>query len=100
MAAEMRKLLTIVTEASLERNLLKDFAAWGVVGYTITEARGKGSRGVRDAGWDVSANIRIEIVCSDSLAHQVVEALRTKYYDSYAMISFIAEVEVMRSGKF
>ena len=55
---------------------------------------------MRDAGWDVSANIRIEIVCSDSLAHQVVEALRTKYCDSYAVISFIAEVEVMRSGKF
>lgn len=100
MAAEMRKLLTIITEASLERNLIKDFGAWGVTGYTIVDARGKGSRGMRDAGWDVSANIQIEIVCNDALAHSVMEQIRKKYYDNYAMISYIADVEVMRSEKF
>lgn len=100
MAVEMRKLLTVITEASIERQLIKDFQQWGVTGYTITDARGKGSRGVRDAGWDVSANIRIEIVCNDVLAHQVADNMRKKYYDNYAMITYIADVEVMRSEKF
>ena len=42
-----RRLLTIVTEALLERELLAEFEALGVRGYTITDARGKGGRGTR-----------------------------------------------------
>ena len=100
MSAEFRKLLTIVTEASLERTLIKEFAAWGVNGYTISDARGKGSRGMRDADWDVAANIRVEIVCTDAMAHSVLEQLQKKYYQHFAMIAFISEVEVLRPEKF
>ena len=97
---EHRKLLTIVTEAALEPELVREIERWGARGYTITDARGKGGRGIRSAGWDLSANIRIEVVCTADTAHAIAAALRGRYYDNYAMILFIGDVEVLRPEKF
>ena len=46
-----RKLLTIITEALLESELCETIDKMGATGYTVTNARGAGSRGIRDAGW-------------------------------------------------
>jgi len=66
-----RRLLTVITEAVLERELLGELDALGVRGYTITDARGKGSRGRRQSDWAQEGNIRIEIVCEPALATRV-----------------------------
>ena len=100
MHSERRKLLTIVAEAALEQSLLKDLEHLGAHGYTITEARGKGSRGVRDAGWDRSGNIRVEVVCDAATADAIATHLRDRYYDNYAMILFVGDVDVLRPEKF
>lgn len=71
-----------------------------VHGYTVSDARGRGSRGVRDAQWDEAANIRIEVVCARPLAQELLTHLRKSYYDDYAMIAFMHEVEVLRPEKF
>ena len=42
---QRRRLLTIITEAAIEKRLLQDLEQLGARGYTISEARGKGSRG-------------------------------------------------------
>ena len=60
MSLESRKLLTIVTEAALEHELTTELQRLGAHGYTVTDARGRGGRGVRNASWSMSANIRIE----------------------------------------
>ena len=100
MSMEHRKLLTIVTEAALEQEIVREIERLGARGYTITDARGKGGRGVRNAGWDLSANIRIEVVCTADTAHGIAAALRERYYDNYAMVLFIGDVEVLRPEKF
>lgn len=100
MQTETRKLLTVICEASLEARIISDVERLGARGYTITEARGKGGRGVRDAGWDRSANLRIEVVCDDVTASAIATHLRDHYYEHFAMILFIAEVEVLREEKF
>ena len=100
MTLEHRKLLTIVTEAALEHKLVHEIERLGAHGYTITDARGNGGRGMRNAGWDLSANIRIEVVCTAETAHAIAAALRERYYDNYAMILFISDVEVLRPEKF
>ena len=96
----IRKLLTIVTEAAIESALVRDLDRLGAHGYTITEARGKGHRGVRNAGWDASRNIRIEVVCNDAAAAAIAAHLKAQYYDNYAMIMWVSEVEVLRPEKF
>ena len=100
MTLEQRKLLTIVTEAALEHELIGEIERLGAHGHTITDARGKGGRGIRNAGWNLSANIRIEVVCAADTAHAIAAALRERYYDNYAMILFIGDVEVLRPEKF
>ena len=100
MAPEHRKVLTIITEAALERDLGEEIERLGAHGYTVADVRGKGGRGVRSAGWDLGANIRIEVVCTEDTAHAIAAALKERYYDNYAMILFIGDVEVMRPEKF
>ena len=100
MNEETRKLLTIVTEAVLENALTADLDRLGASGYTIVDARGRGSRGVRDAGWATSGNIRGEVVCDAGLAERIAHHLRETYYRDYAMILYLADVSVLRPEKF
>jgi len=95
-----RRLLTVITEAALERELLSELDSLGVRGYTITDARGKGGRGRRQSDWAQEGNIRVEIVCEPALAARVAARLRERYYDHYAMILFLQDVNVLRPDKF
>ncbi len=100
MATETRKLVTIITEASLERALTAEVEKLGAHGYTVADVRGKGTHGARDAGFDLTANIRIEVVCTQETADAIVGALRERYYANFAMITFVGDVEVLRPQKF
>ena len=95
-----RKLLTVITEAALEGILVRDIERLDAHGYTITDARGKGSRGVRNAGWEASGNIRIEVVCDAETAGAIAAYFREHYYDNYAMILFVSDIDVLRPEKF
>jgi hypothetical protein len=95
-----RRLVTVVCEAALEDALLGEFAALGVRGWTITDARGQGNRGRRDAAWGPLANIRIEVLCGAETAAAICDVLRERYYDNYSMVLFVADVEVLRPDKF
>ncbi len=96
----MRKLLTIITEAALERTLLRDIEGLGAKGHTVTDARGRGSRGMRQANWEAASNIRIEVVCDEETADKITQHLQANYYDNYGMIMYTSEVEVLRPEKF
>lgn len=100
MNSSMRKLLTVITEAALESVLAKDLERLGVHGYTVTDARGKGSRGTRNAAWGESSNIRVEIVCDTAVAEAIASHLQARYCENYAMILFVSDVAVLRPGKF
>lgn len=96
----LRKLLTIVCEASLESSLIADLRQRGVRGYTITEARGHGAHGTRDGLWQAGSNIRIEVLCDEQTATDLAVHLRDHYYGSYGMVVFVADVQVLRPEKF
>lgn len=100
MQGHPRKLLTIVTEAALEGHLVQDLERLGAHGWTIADARGRGSRGVRDSAWEASANVRIEVVCDPATAEAIADHLRERYAPNYAMILFLSDVLVLRPEKF
>lgn len=95
-----RKLVTIVCEAELETLLLPELARQGAHGYTLTEARGQGARGVRDGAWRASSNIRIEVLCDEAVAERLVEMLQARFYADYGIVVFVIDVDVLRPGKF
>jgi len=96
----VRKLITIITEAALEAPLAEDIKRLGAHGYTVTEARGEGSRGSRSGDWDQSSNIRMEIICETRVKDSIVQHLNDRYYRDYAMVLYITDVEVLRPEKF
>jgi len=100
MHTEKRTLLTVFTESTIEPVLVRDMDRMGIRGYTISDARGKGSRGVRDASWDESRNIRIEVICARPQAEALLTHLQARYYSNYAMVAYFSEVEVLRPDKF
>jgi len=95
-----RKMLVVVTEAALESHLTRDLDRLGAPGYTISDARGRGERGVRSSGWEAESNIRVEVICDDETARRIADHLRERYYQNYAMILSLSDVEVLRPEKF
>jgi hypothetical protein len=100
MSNEIRTLVTIITEASIEKTLAREIEGLGAKGYTISDARGKGARGSRSAEWDYDGNIRIEVVCSREVGDKLEAHLQGKYFDNFAMIIYSHDVNVLRSVKF
>ncbi len=97
---EKRTLLTVITESAIEETLLKDLEKLGVRGYTVSDARGRGGRGVRDATWGEVSNIRLEVICARILAENVLNYIQNYYYANYAMVAFLQDVEILRPEKF
>ena len=87
-----RKLLTIVCEASLEADVVRDLASLGAHGYTITDARGCGTHGIRD-GARRPRRTSASRCFGDEVTDQVICA---RYYENFGMISFLADVAVLR----
>ena len=100
MSFHRRKLLTVVTESALERQLVHDVLEFGAHGYTISEARGGGAHGEMQGAFSLDSNIRMDVICDDTVAERLALHLRDHYYSNYAMVVFLSEVEVLRPEKF
>lgn len=100
MNANTRTLLTIITESSLENRLVDDVQKLGARGYTISDCRGKGAQGARDADWDYDRNIRMEVICTRETAEAIMRHVQKQYYDDFAMVIFSDDVSVLRPEKF
>lgn len=100
MTVHVRSLLTVICEAALEKKLVADLEQLGAPGWTLSDARGRGSRGVRSAEWNTEGNIRLEVVCTRELAERIAAHLQERYYAHYAMVCYLSAVEVLRPEKF
>lgn len=100
MQTHQRTLLTVICEAVLENKLEQALEKLGAPGWTISDARGRGGRGVRSAGWDTEGNIRVEIICNRDVAERIADYLHEHYYANFAMVCYLSAVEVFRAEKF
>jgi len=93
------KLVTIVTERILEDRILRKITELGAKGYTLTQATGKGSRGVRASEWE-GPDTRIEVLVSREIADLIVEYIADNLFEHYAVIVFVQDAEVVRGEKY
>ncbi|HEX9165866.1 MAG TPA: hypothetical protein VF862_08125 [Gemmatimonadales bacterium] len=99
MALTPLRLVTIVAEPVLESRLVRDLKALGASGWTLTESRGEGSRGMRAS--DVPGEgIRLEVVASPETADRIVAHVAEHYFPNYAVIAWVCEVQVVRGEKY
>ncbi len=93
------KVVTVVAERVLRDRIVREMQELGARGFTIVDATGSGSRGVRASDWE-GLNVRIEAIVSDEVAERIVEHVAEQYFEHYAVIAFMHTVEVVRGTKY
>lgn len=95
-----KTLLTIVTEAVLENDLIELFAAKSIRGWTIVAARGNGAHGEKHGNFDANENIQIELITDTASAENLAAAIQQQFGANYALVQWLSEVRVLRGEKF
>ena len=94
MPTQAKVLLTILSEALLEDTLIDEITALGAKGYTISEARGRGTHGVRTGKWTAGGNIRIDVIGDAALCARIVGRLQAGYERDYGLLMYTCPVEL------
>jgi nitrogen regulatory protein P-II 2 len=95
-----RTMLVIIAESALEKSLVHDARRFGAHGYTITEVRGGGEGGEREARWEADRSIEMKVICDEAVAAKLAHYVLQNYAPNYAVTLFTAEVGVFRPQKF
>ncbi|MCA3218903.1 MAG: transcriptional regulator [Burkholderiales bacterium] len=95
-----KKLLVIIVEAVIEKSLIRDARQFGAHGYTISEVRGGGSSGDREAAWEADRLIEMKVICDEAVAAKLAQHVLASYAPHYAVTMFTADVGVFRPQKF
>lgn len=93
------KLVTIIAEEVLEATLEKEIISLGAKGYTVATVRGKGEQGKRESIWE-GENVKIETIVSEEVSAKILDHLQRKYFDKYAMVAYVLDVQVVRTQHF
>ena len=96
---ETCKLVTIIAEAVLAEALVVALERAGVTGYTVSDARGRGSRG-RRTGEIPGENVRIETLTGPESAERILDMLAERYFPDYAIAAWVTDVAVVRADKY
>jgi len=93
MAARTQKLITVVCESMLEADLTREIVSLGAAGYTVIDARGLGSHGMRSGAWGKEGNIQLEILCDEPVGQKIIDHLKRNYDKDYGLLIFSSDVE-------
>lgn len=97
--------IVIITEKLIVEGVTTIIEEAGASGYTMVQAAGKGSRGVRSSGRpavvDAFANVKIEVITATrAMAEQIADKVAARYFENYSGITYLEEVEILRPHKF
>jgi nitrogen regulatory protein P-II 2 len=92
--------MVIIGEAALEKRLIADARRLGAHGYTISEVRGGGERGDREARWEADRSIEMKVICDESVAEKLARHVLASYAANFAVTLFTTDVGVFRPQKF
>jgi nitrogen regulatory protein P-II 2 len=95
-----KKLLVLIAEAALERDLTRAARQHGAHGYTVSDVRGGGERGDREARWEADRSIEIKVICDAPVAERLAQHVLATYAPHYAVTLFVTDVGVFRPQKF
>ncbi|KPP94647.1 MAG: nitrogen regulatory protein P-II family [Bacteroidetes bacterium HLUCCA01] len=93
------KLITIITERLLRHEITDMIKLKGATGYTRSEVEGEGSRGIRASDFE-GRNVKIETIVSESVADAIMQEVSENYFENYAVIAYVRDVEVARGAKY
>lgn len=91
--------LTIISESLLREEIVTLIRRHGATGFTLSKVEGQGSRGVRASEWE-GRNLKFEVIVSSVTADAILDEIAEKYFEDFAVIAWLTEVEVLRGHKF
>ncbi len=94
------KYVVIICEEAIEPLIGRDIMDGGAKGYTVSTVRGRGVRGIRDARSMLSSNIRIEVLCSPTVAQTVLQTVYLKYAKNYGLVGFMLDAVAPKSQSY
>ena len=95
-----RRLLTIITEAAIERALVADCRRLGAQGYTVLDVRGGGVGGEREGAWEADRSIELQVICGTDVAERIATHVLAQYAPNYAVSLYLSDVQVFRAQKY
>lgn len=93
------KRISIIGDITVQYRIVQEVQELGATGYTCFPVEGKGQRGIRPRHAE-PANAKIEVVATPEVAMRILEHISQHYFEHYAMIAFLDDVEVLRGEKF
>jgi nitrogen regulatory protein P-II 2 len=100
MQTHPKRLLVVITEAALEKRLIRDAKRLGAQGYTVYDVRGGSQHATHEGAWEADRMIEIKIICDDAVAQAIAEHVMAQYAANYGMSLFFTDVQVIRPQKF
>ena len=95
-----KKLLVIIAEAVLEKQLEQDVKRLGAHGYTIYDVRGAGHTGEREGAWEADRTIEMKVVCDSLVADNIARHVLAAYGRDFGLTLFFADVAVLRADTY
>lgn len=100
MQTHAKQLLVIIAESALEKPLIRDARQFGAHGYTISDVRGGGEGGEREAQWEADRSVEMKVICDARVAEALARHVLATYAPHYAVTLFTTDVGVFRPQKF
>lgn len=97
---ERIKLVVVICEQALAPLLEPELLELGARGYTISDVRGRGNRGERDARWALSGNIRVEVLCNPATAERILSTVDARFGANFGLVAYAVDVEAPRPEKY
>ena len=99
MQLDTMKLVTIIAEKFLKDQMIQKVLELGATGCSYHATEGKGLREARhdDA---FSENFQMKVVCPAAVATTIMEYIAEHYFEHFAIVAWVTDVEVMRGKHF
>lgn len=92
--------LTVVTEATLERQLVREARERGAQSWSVAEVHGGDIEGVREGSWEADRTVRIDLICEPEVAERIAEHVLQAYATHYSVSLHFSNVWVVRPDRF
>jgi len=95
------KLVSVVGETVIMEEIAQRALRFGATGYSMTDINGHGSRSARNVNLTGEAKtMKLEFVVSMEIAEKIVKYVSQEYFEHYACIAWLSDVQVMRGEQY
>lgn|GEM_PF-307018 len=96
------KLVSVVGETVIMEEIAQRALGFGATGFSMIEiSNGRGSRSARNVNLTGEAKtMKLEFVVSMEIAEKIVKYVSQEYFEDYACIAWLSDVQVMRGEQY